>query len=273
MLQTYNQISSAVFDALMAPFGHAFAAFDLVLWPVIMGVVALVVYKYVSNQAAIARVKTHISMRLLEIRLFSHDITQVLKSTGAILVKNALYLGHNLLPMVVMLAPMVALMVQLVAHYAYAPSPVGSVELLRLQLDPASGVRTRDVELTLPPGIALDAPPVRTADDQVFWRLRADAEGDHILRVNVDGATYEKGWSVGGLPRKVPVKRLRTWEALLYPGEAAIPADAPVVALELDAPTQTLAWFPDGEFGILMWTLAISLVAGFAPKGVFGVTL
>jgi len=272
-MQTYNDISSTVFDFLMAPFGHEFAAFDLVLWPVIMGVVALVVYKYVSNQAAIARVKSQISMHLLEIRLFKHDILQVLKSTGTIVLKNALYIGHNLLPMVVMLAPMVALMVQLVAHYAYAPSPPGSVELLRLQLDPDAHVPTSQVDLELPQGVALDAPVVRTADHQVFWRLRAEQAGDHVLAVKVGDARFEKGWAVGGGPRKVPVKRLRSWEALLYPGERALDASDPVVALELTPHTRRLAFFPEGEFGILMWTLVLSLVAGFALKGFFGVTL
>ena len=84
--------------------------------------------------------KGQISMHLLEIRLFSHDIVQVLKSTGAIVAKNFVYLSHNLLPMLVMLVPMVALMVQLVAHYAYAPSAPGATELLRLELDPDAGV-------------------------------------------------------------------------------------------------------------------------------------
>jgi hypothetical protein len=69
------------------------------------------------------------------------------------------------------------------------------------------------------------------------------------------------------------VKRLRTWEALLYPGEAAIPATAPIISLELATSERALAWFPEGEFGILMWALVLSLVAGFALKGVFGVTI
>jgi hypothetical protein len=272
-MQAYNHISSAIFDSLMAPFGHGFAAFDLVVWPIVMGIVALVVYKYASNQGAIARVKRQISMRLIEIRLFRHDIVQVLKSTGAILVRNTLYLGHNLLPLAVMIVPMVALMVQLVAHYAYAPSPPGSVELLRLQLDPEAAVSPRDVSLTLPAGVKLDAPPVRTADGRVFWRLRAEAAGDHGLQVEVGGDTFEKGWAVGGDPRKIPLKRFRGWEALLYPGEEAIPSAAPVLSLELDAHTRPLGFFPEGEFGILMWSLALSLVAGFALKGLFGVTI
>lgn len=272
-MDTYNRISSAIFDVLMAPFGHQHPAFDLLLWPIVMGVVALQVYKYASNQAAISRVKGQISMRLLEIRLFSHDIGQVLRSTGAILARNAVYLGHNLLPLAVMIVPMIALMVQLVAHYAYSPAEPGSVEILRLKLDPDSTALPRDVSLDLPDGVALDAPMVRTADDQVFWRLRADQPGDHVLRVKVGDQVYEKSWAVGGEPRKIPVKRLRSWEALLYPGEAAIPAAAPVLSLEMDAHTRPLSWFPEGEFGILMWAMVFSLVAGFALKGFFGVTI
>ena len=118
-----------------------------------------------------------------------------------------------------------------------------------------------------------DAPVVRTADGRVFWRLRAEQEGDHVLLVKIGDQAYEKRWAVGGGPRKVPVKRLRTWEALLYPGEPAIPASAPVVALEIEAPTRALTGLPEGESGILLWALALSLVAGFALKGVFGVTL
>jgi hypothetical protein len=46
-----------------------------------------------------------------------------------------------------------------------------------------------------------------------------------------------------------------------------------VISLELASPVRALPWFPDGEFGILMWALVLSLVAGFALKGVFGVTI
>ena len=256
----------------MAPFGHDFVAFDMILWPLIMGVVALVGFKYVSNQAAIARAKSQITMHLLEIRLFSHDIVQVLKSTGHIVLKNGVYVGNNLLPMIVIMPPMIALMTQLVAHYAYAPSPTGAVELLHLELDPAANIAPADVSLALPKGVSLDAPVVHTADGQTFWRLRADAPGDHVLHIDVAGERYEKAWAVGGEARKIPVMRLRSWEALLYPGEAALPSSSPVVSLALETHTRPLAYFPEGEFGILMWAFVVSFVAAFALRGVFGVT-
>ena len=105
-MSTYNDISSAVFDFLLAPFGHELPLFDLVLWPVIIGVVALVVWKYTSNQKAITKIKKQIGMHLLEIRLFRDDIAQVLKSTVTIVLKNFVYIGLNLVPMMVLLAPM-----------------------------------------------------------------------------------------------------------------------------------------------------------------------
>jgi hypothetical protein len=270
---TFNRISNALFDVVMAPFGHAHPLFDLVLWPGIMGVLAMAVYKAVSNQKALARVKSQISMRLLEIRLFSHDILQVLRSTGMIVLKNFVYLGNHMLPMVIMLGPFVVILAQLVANYAYDPSPTGSVELLHVQLDPDAAVSPRDATLALPDGVVLDAPPVATADHQVFWRLRADEPGDHVLRVSIDGTEYEKGWAVGGDARKVPLRRLRGLEAILYPGEPALPGDGPVLAIELGMHPRTLGPLPAGEFGIVLWTFVISLVAGFAVKGVFGVTL
>lgn len=269
----FNSISNALFDVVMAPFGHAHPLFDLLLWPALMGVLAMAVYKAVSNQKALARVKSQISMRLLEIRLFSHDLAQVLRSTAVILARNVVYLGNHMLPMAIMLGPFVVILAQLVANYAYDPSPPGAVELLHVQLDPEREAKGRDAALALPDGVALEAGPVATADHQVFWRLRADQPGDHLLRVSVGGAVYEKGWAVGGDARKVPLRRLRGLEAILYPGERALPADGPVLAIELGVHPRALGPLPAGELGIVLWTFVLSLVAGFAVKGVFGVTL
>ena len=272
-MQAFNSISSAVFDVVLAPFGHGVASFDLLLWPVLMGVLAILVYKAVSNQAALARVKSQITMRLLEIRLFSHDIVQVLKSTGAILGKNVVYLGNHMIPMLVMIGPFVIILAQLVANYAYEPSPKGSVELFHVRLDPDAGVSSRDVALSLPEGIALDAGPVKTADHQVFWRLRAEEVGDHVLEVRVGDQVFEKGWAVGGGPRKVPQKRLRGLEAILYPAEGALPAGGPLLSMELEMHPRSLGPLPAGELGIVLWALVLSLAAGFAVKGAFGVTI
>jgi hypothetical protein len=103
--------------------------------------------------------------------------------------------------------------------------------------------------------------------------VRADQPGDHILQIQVGEETFDKGWAVGGEMRKVPVKRLRNWEAVLYPSEDVLPANGPVESVELAMVTRPLNYFPDGEFGILVWVFALSLLVGIAVKDLFGVTL
>lgn len=265
---------SAVFDVLLAPFGHGLPEFDLLLWPVVAGVVALLVYKRVSNQAGIARAKNGIVVNLLEVMLFRNDLGGVLRATARAMGQNLAYLGHNLVPMLVMVVPMTIMLVQLVAHYARDPIPVGAVDLVTARLDPeATRATAADVRLELPEGLALDAPPVRTPDGEVVWRVRAVAAGDHVLRIHVGDEVVEKRVAVGGGPRKVPVKRTKSWEALLYPAEPGLPATAPLWSVDLEPPVRRLRFFPDGEGGLVLWFFLASLAAGFALKNRFGVTL
>jgi hypothetical protein len=246
---------------------------DLLLWPVLCGVLALVVYKTVSNQKGIDRAKQQIAAHLYEIRLFRHDPLVVLAATARITGRNAIYIGYNLAPMAVLLLPTLFVLTRLEANYAFGPTPEGDVELFHLEMDPSSAVAPRDVKLALPPGVALDAPAVRTPDGDVFWRLRAETPGDHALEIAAGGDRLPIVWSVGGDVRKVAPKYTKTWERFLYPGAPAVAASSPFQTLSIPYPERDLSPFPSGEFGILASFFVLSLVAGFALKGVFGVTL
>jgi hypothetical protein len=198
----------------------------------------------------------------------------VLVSTARALWQNAFYVAHNVFPMLVMIAPMTILLVQLVANYAYAPLPLDSTALLEVQLAEDAEVKATDVKLTLPEGLSLEAPPVRTPEGAAVWRLHADAEGEHVVRLVAGGETQEKTIAVGGGPDKIPVLRTTDFlEALLYPGEDALPGNSAFESIGVSYPTRALAVFPDGEGGILAWFFLFSLGAGFALKDRFGVTL
>ena len=279
-MDTFNHIASAIFGVLLAPFGQEknwSAWIDVILWSVGGGIVALLVYKYVSNQKGIARTKNDIKVHLLEVRLFKDDILGVFVATGKILAKNAVYLAHNLLPMVVMLVPMMAILVQLVSTYAFVPAEPGETKLLKVKLDGAvastAGLTAADVELELPPGVVLEVPGVPTAQGEIAWRLRAEEPGDHVITIRVGDEVLEKGLAVGGEPRRVPVMRTKSWEALLFPTEAPIPSGSAVHTAGLPYESRDLGWMPGGELGILLVFFGLSLLAGIALKGVFKVTL
>jgi len=274
---TFNRVASAVFDRLLAPFGAAprWAPWlDLALWSALSGVVALLVYKLVSSQRGIARTKNLIKLHLLEIRLFKEDILGVFVSTAKIVLRNVVYIAHNLAPMAVMLVPMLVILAQLVAWYGYSPLPSGSVRLLKVQLDRArSPVAATAVTLELPPGVVLEAPPVRTARGEIAWRLRAERDGDHELVLRAGDETQVKRLAVGGAPRKVPVLRSKGWESLLYPGEDALPRTSAFESIRVDYPARDMGLLPAGEPGILLGFLALSLLVGFAFKGLLGVAI
>jgi hypothetical protein len=272
-VKTFNAITSGVFDVVLAPFGHRAMWFDLLFWPILAGVVALVIYKAVSNQAGIADAKRRITVHLLEVRLFRDDLLGVLKSTGQGLAQNARYLGYNVLPMLVMFVPMTIILVQIVANYAYDPLRKGDVQLLEVALAPNTGIRPRDISATFPEGIAVQAGPVRTPDGRVFWRLEMLEDGDHTIAIRAGDETEEKLVVVGDGPRKVPVMRTKSWEALLYPGETALPSGSIFETIRLNAPERDLAPFPSGEGGILLWFFGASLAAGFLLRKRLGVTL
>jgi len=45
-----------------------------------------------------------------------------------------------------------------------------------------------------------DTPVAWTADQQVFWRLRAGQPDDRVLQVKVGEGAFENGWALTGAP-------------------------------------------------------------------------
>lgn len=275
---SFNSITTAIFDPILGLFGDVSAWIDILFWSILGGVVALLVYKHISNQKGIAKAKNDIKVHLMEIRLFQDDLIAVIVSTVKILLKNVLYIGHNVMPMIVMFVPMMTILFQLEANYAFDPVEPGSTVTLTATLDPeATDARGRDIQLELPEGLELVAASKGRPDGAVF-QIRADtaSELDYEIRLSADGVEETKGLAVGGGHRKVPYMRTKSLEAFLYPGEPALAGSSPFAEIRFgldDIPSRDLGWLPGGEGGILAVFFILSIVAGLALKGVFGVTL
>lgn len=275
---TFNSITSAIFDPILGLFGELSAWIDILFWSILGGVVALLVYKHISNQAGIAKAKNDIKVHLMEIRLFQDDFFGVIVATCKILLKNALYIGHNVMPMIVMFVPMMTILFQLEANYAFDPVQPGSTLTLSVTLDAEqTDARGRDIELELPEGLSLVRSSKGRPDGAVF-QIRAEqpSVADYEIVVRAAGTEEIKRLAVGGGPRKVPYLRTKSIEAFLYPGEAALAGSSPFSEIRFgidDIPARDLGWLPGGEGGILLVFFVLSIVAGLALKGVFGVTL
>jgi hypothetical protein len=135
------------------------------------------------------------------------------------------------------------------------------------------GILFIDLSLELPEGIIQEAPPVRTSNGEVYWRLRLEKAGDHTVTVQTGQEAYDKILSVGGDLRKVSWLRTNGWLALLYPGEIPFSSTSPITTIEFAMPETELGWLPGGELGIVLWFLGLSLVIGYVFKDRFGVSL
>ena len=54
---------------------------------------------------------------------------------------------------------------------------------------------------------------------------------------------------------------------------AGLPAESRVYSARLSYPERDLGWLPRGEMGVLATFFGLSILSGFAFKGLFGVTL
>jgi hypothetical protein len=266
------------FDLLLGPASGWPPIVPIALVSLLTGIGMLLVFKRVSDQARLSRVKRLITAGIFEIRLFNDDLLAILKAQGDILRHNLTYLRLTIRPTLVILAPLVLVIAQLQFHYGYEGLRPGQRALLRVDLAPgsvAAGQRP-SVRLTVPDGLRLETEEVWVpAESQLAWRLRAEKEGDYELAVAVDGAPPVQK-SVRVTPRAVRLSPERVDSAflsqLLYPAEPPLPDGCPIRAIHVGYPEREVSVFGFGMHWMIPF-FVLSLVFAFALKGPFKVTI
>ena len=122
-----NDALRAVFDVALRPFAALPPIVPVTIVALVSGIFALLVYRWTSNQEAIAAVKRRLFGHLLEVRLFNDDLRAVLAAQLRLLRENLTYLRLNLVPLLWMIVPFMLLIAQLQFHYGY-DGPQGGVD-------------------------------------------------------------------------------------------------------------------------------------------------
>ena len=230
-----------------------------------------------SPQDTIARVKDHLSSSLHEIRLFQDDFGVLTRAIGRLMWDNLRYLGACSVALVPMIVVVLPILFQLDARYGFAPRRPGDRVVLqatlRSDLDPVE--HTPDLEL--PEGVVLEAGPVRVRrTHEAAWRLRIERPGDHVVALRVGGERFEKRLPADPTAEKVMPARYseaRTLDALMFPAEPPLPADAPIQAIEVTLERRAMLGMDGDTYPWLVIFCVVGLLFGFALKGVFKVNL
>lgn len=272
-MDVFNRSITTAFDALLSPFGPERPAAGLTFVAILTGAALVWLFGRISNQRRVRTLKAAMSGHLLEVWLFRDQLRNVLKAEGRVLRQTVKYLLCSLPAFCVLMVPVVAVMIQLQVRYGYRPLHAGEHAVLKVFLadPPADG--PADVRVQVPEGLVSETPALHIPRyREVDFRIGAETPGRYQIDVDFAGETVSKSVEVG--PPQGPISTQRSthvFDRMLNPAEDGLPA-GPIAAVEIEYPAETISMA-----GIrLHWVwpfLVLSLVAGYALKGLFGVEL
>jgi hypothetical protein len=269
-----NAALRVLFDAVLFPFRGMHPLVGLTVLAVPFAVLALVLFKATSDQAALEKIKAKIHAGLFEIRLFNDDIRAILRAQFEILAHNGRYFLQNLVPLLWMIGPFVFVMGQLQFQYGFEGLTPGESALLKVQLDGQRAAARPEAALTVPDGLEAETAPVWfPARNELVWRLGARAEGSYDVRVQVGGEEVTKSVRVGeGPARRSPLRvSPAVLDEILNPAEAPLPKGAGIASISLDYP-EAVGNFAELSAWVWAW-VGLTMVIAFALRGKFGVTI
>jgi hypothetical protein len=263
------------FNVVLAPFSPFSPWVGLILISVVTGVVMLLIFGKTSNQKRITETKEKLKAYIMEMWIFRNDTRVMFRAIGGVFRNNVHYLRHSLKPLVFIIVPVLLVMVQLGIRYAESPLGLGDTATVRVKLRRGAVPTALPVELAATAGVRVVTPPLRIdADREIDWVVEGRLPGDYLLSLAVGDEALTKTVSVGRRASVEPLAGVRaragTWDAFLYPSEKPIPRGSIVESISVGYPSRRLTVF---GFGV-NWLVAffvISLVSGYAMKGVFGI--
>lgn len=274
-MASVQAILRSLFDGVMAPFRDLPAMVSLLPISAVVSVLALLVFKWTSNQEALDRVKAQIHAGIFEIRLFNDDMRAIARAQLDILVQVAKQLALTLVPLLWMIVPFAIFVPQLQFHYGYQGlSPHQSVLLeMKLEGEGTADLPNPGYRLTAPEGVEVEVPALWIPlENEVVWRVSADRPGTYELVLDNGATRTTKSLVVSDqIVRRSPLKVKGFWSQIAYPAEAPLPSDSGIHEISLAYPEADVSLFGWETHWIIAF-LVLSVVFAFALRGPMGVT-
>jgi hypothetical protein len=272
MWSAVNAVLNALFDALFWPVDALPAEWQVVVLALPAAVLALAIYKVASNQAAIRNAKSKIVAHLLELRLFRDDLRVLLGAEARVFANIGRYVGHSLLPMVLMLPIFLLMLIQIESRFAFRGLAPEEAAIVTARIESDRPVSQLPVSLDSDDGLSIVTPALRAdSEGEVYWKVQPAAAGIHTLsfRVGRDEARRsvhaDSADGVMGMSYRAGDAR-----TLFYPHETALPSEGPISAVSIDYPRAR------GEFAGLSsisWLFfGMVMLYAFALRRLFGVS-
>lgn len=276
LVSIYNSTFTLVFGWVYTATKWLGAMGSLVALSFLGGILMVWIFGKVSNQDAIKATRNRMNAELIALRLFKDDLRIFFRIQKEILLWTLKYLKHSMIPMVIIMIPVMAILIQLNLHYAVAPLEIGKQALVKVILRDAKTLEPgTEISLQAGDSLTIETQGVRIPENrEISWRVRGVAADRFDLVVTAGKDSVSKQMAVGGAVEGV--SSLRTGEHwltnLLYPAEAPIPAESAIESIEVLYPELPLSFFGWGMDWMIVF-FVLSMVFGFAFKGTLGVQI
>ena len=240
MVWAFNNAVQSLCRALLRPFAEMDPWVALGVVSFLIALLALVSFKFVSNQSRLRSARNRALAHVLELHLYRDDLLGVFSIFGRILLATLVYLRQSLAPLVILLLPLGIFFIHLAAWFECQPLRPGEPALLTVRLDSAHPVLQTSVAVTNSTGLRVEQPAfVSAAENEIVWRLipQMDLTAGWV-EVTVAGTALRKSVTVSPWLKSVSSRRVRgsSWNSLLYCAEPPLPRDCPVAFIELAYP-------------------------------------
>ena len=272
-MNAINKIVNGVFDVIFYPAFLLPPGWGLFVVSALTGFLMILIFKSVSNQSEIKRVKNRIWAHLLGLRLYRNDAALSMKAVLNMFVNNGKYLTLAIKPVLILMIPVLLVIFQLASRYEFRPFRVGERSIVEVTV--ARDIPITEVYLDSLPAIAIETTPLRVlSKNQISWRIRAVKEGTWTLHFRHKDRTISKMLVIGEGRTKMASHRVRgnSIRAMLFPVEPAISGGNFLKDIHVQYPQRDLIVAGVRIHWFIFFFIA-SILTGFIFKPVFKVEM
>ena len=268
-----NHSLNVAFDFYLWPFRSLPASWQACALAIPAAALALIVYRFTSDQTRIQNTKDRIKAHLLEFLLFKDDLGVILRAQGRILKYSLTYTRLALVPMAVMILPFILFLIQIESRFAFRSLEPGEAAILSITFDDTESVNGLTASLSPPAGLTQETPSLRVdSTKEIFWRIGAVTPGEYQIGIAVGEAVVEMPVLVGNYERPVSpaVYRENDIRTLAYPAEPALKGNIGARVIRLEYPRARASFVGLSSASWIFF--GMTLLFGFALRGLFKVT-
>ncbi len=251
-----NDGMTKLFDLLLAPFASS-PALTMVVVSVVTSIWALLLFKAVTPQAQVTRVRDRLFGHIYEMGLYQDHLRIVGRIQWDLARANIRYLSLTLPALLALMVPMVLTLAQLDSRFTHQPLQPGDETVFTIAL---AEVDLSAVRLEVPEGVKIGAGPVRDrTTNEIAWQLRVEGQisGDLVVYAG-ERELVRRSVPVGDNLIALGESSEQGWlHTLLYPGAPGLPSGSDVIAMTLHLPTRQVAYLGFG----LDWLVAFMLIS------------